>query len=104
MRLISADTAIASRLRPGLRTITATIAASILLFAAAACLFPSLSPAAEPNNRYGSYQGDVDFLKKHTAVIELSDDSGKARVAICPAYQGRVMHSCRNGRNDGWEG
>lgn len=105
MRLISADTAIASRLRPGLRTITATIAASILLFAAAACLFPALSPAAEPNNRYGSYQGDVDFLKKHTAVIELSDDSGKARVAICPAYQGRVMTSTCTGSSGpsfGW--
>ena len=97
MRLISADTAIANRLQPGLRTISATIAASILLFAAAACLFPALSPATEPNNRYGSYQGDVDFLKQHTAVIELADDSGKARVAICPAYQGRVMTSTCTG-------
>lgn len=63
---------------------------------ASICLAPALSRAAEPS-RYGTYQSDVDFLKKHTAVIELADDSGKARVAICPAYQGRVMTSTCTG-------
>jgi hypothetical protein len=64
--------------------------------ALAACLTPALTAAAEPS-RYGTYQSDIDFLKKHTAVIELADDSGKARVAICPALQGRVMTSTCTG-------
>ncbi|MCD6365051.1 MAG: hypothetical protein J7M14_04165 [Planctomycetes bacterium] len=44
--------------------------------------------ATEP----ASYQEDVDFLRQHTEVIELGA-SGDARVAIAPAYQGRVMTS-----------
>jgi hypothetical protein len=53
--------------------------------------------AAEPASRYGRYQDDVEFLKKHTAVVELADESGQARVAICPAWQGRVMTSTCTG-------
>jgi len=80
------------------RLATATSAAVLTCLAlAAAWLSPVSSRAAEPASRYGSYQSDVDFLKKHTAVIELADDSGKARVAICPAYQGRVMTSTCTG-------
>lgn len=71
-------------------------AALLTCLALAACLTPALTAAAEPS-RYGTYQSDIDFLKKHTAVIELADDSGKARVAICPAYQGRVMTSTCTG-------
>lgn len=42
-----------------------------------------------------TYQEDVAFMKKHTEIIELS--SGSARVAIAPAYQGRVMTSTAAG-------
>lgn len=42
-----------------------------------------------------SYQEDVAFLKQHTEIIELG--SGAARVAIAPAYQGRVMTSSATG-------
>ena len=40
---------------------------------------------------------DLEFLKKHTDVIVLSDVSGKARLVVVPAYQGRVMTSTADG-------
>ncbi len=43
-----------------------------------------------------SYRAATAFLAKHTSVVELTDD-GNARVAICPAYQGRVMTSTCGG-------
>lgn len=46
-----------------------------------------------------TYQEDVAFLKKHTEIIELS--SGSARVAIAPAWQGRVMTSTATGPDGG---
>ncbi|MCX8090728.1 MAG: hypothetical protein N3I86_07310 [Verrucomicrobiae bacterium] len=45
----------------------------------------------------GSYGDDVAFLKKHTQVVELSDREGRARVALTPALQGRVMTSTASG-------
>lgn len=42
-----------------------------------------------------TYQDDVDFLRKHTGIIELV--AGQARVAIAPAYQARVMTSTATG-------
>lgn len=39
-----------------------------------------------------SYRETVEFLGRHTQVIELADGRG-ARVAVCPAWQGRVMAS-----------
>ncbi len=43
-----------------------------------------------------SYGEVRDFLSEHTQLIELAD-SGGARVAIAPMYQGRVMTSSCNG-------
>jgi hypothetical protein len=43
-----------------------------------------------------SYAEVRDFLAKHTQLIELAD-SGGARVAVAPMYQGRVMTSSCNG-------
>ena len=40
---------------------------------------------------------DVEFLRKHSDVIVLSDGAGKAQVAVVPAYQGRVMTSTADG-------
>ncbi|GAF81811.1 unnamed protein product, partial [marine sediment metagenome] len=51
------------------------------------------------------FANDVEFLKEHVDVIILSDDSGKARVAVVPAYQGRVMTSTADGSDGisfGW--
>jgi hypothetical protein len=42
-----------------------------------------------------NYGETVEFLKKHTKVVELTD--GDARVAICPEWQGRVMTSTCGG-------
>ena len=54
---------------------------------------------------YTSYGDDLSFLKKHTEIIELSDPSGMARMAVSPALQGRVMTSSSSGeegRSYGW--
>jgi len=50
------------------------------------------SLAAEPPLPYAK---DVEFLRKHTSVVELKD--GDAAVALAPAYQGRVMTSTTDG-------
>lgn len=50
-----------------------------------------------------AYDEDVAFLRKHTEIIELT--AGTARVAIAPAYQGRVMTSTASasgGTGFGW--
>ncbi len=52
-----------------------------------------------------TFGDDVAFLRSHTDVIVLSDARGQAKVALAPAWQGRVMTStARNdaGRSFGW--
>jgi hypothetical protein len=44
-----------------------------------------------------TFGDDVSFLQKHVGVIVLSDTSGEARVALVPAWQGRVMTSTARG-------
>ena len=44
-----------------------------------------------------NYRQDVRFLSWNTEVIELKDESGNARVAVAPAWQGRVMTSTAHG-------
>jgi hypothetical protein len=44
-----------------------------------------------------TYGDDVAFLRQHEEVIELSDASGRARVAVVAQYQGRVMTSTSGG-------
>lgn len=43
------------------------------------------------------FDDDVAFLQKHTEVIVLADKAGQARVAVAPAWQGRVMTSTATG-------
>jgi len=48
---------------------------------------------------------DLAFLKKYTDVIVLSDKAGAAKVALVPAWQGRVMTSTAEGdrgQSFGW--
>src|SRR5436190_2335457 len=48
---------------------------------------------------------DVKFLQSHGRTIVLTDSSGKAKIAISPGLQGRVMTSTANGDNGasfGW--
>lgn len=50
-----------------------------------------------------TYREDVAFLRQHVEIIELSN--GDARVAVAPAYQGRVMSSTTSfsdGTGFGW--
>ena len=61
----------------------------------------SLSPSAFANH----FQDDVAFLQKHTELILLTDKSGNNKVAVAPAWQGRVMTSTNGGDNGssfGW--
>jgi len=44
-----------------------------------------------------TYGDDLAFLDEHGDVIELSDPSGQARVAVVADYQGRVMTSTSGG-------
>jgi hypothetical protein len=51
----------------------------------------------------GTFGDDLAFLRQHTEVVVL--ESGNAQVAVCPAYQGRVMTSTAEGESGpgfGW--
>lgn len=57
------------------------------------------------NMDYSSYSDDVSFMKDYIDIIELSDRSGKAKIAVSPALQGRIMTSSSSGpkgRSYGW--
>lgn len=43
------------------------------------------------------FKADVNFLKRFTGIIVLEDASGKSKVAVSPALQGRVMTSTSEG-------
>ena len=43
------------------------------------------------------FKDDVDFLKKYTKIISLQNSNGKAKIAVSPALQGRVMTSTSDG-------
>ncbi|TKG97472.1 hypothetical protein EYV94_02150 [Puteibacter caeruleilacunae] len=49
----------------------------------------------EKEFKKGTYGYDLDVMSKHVDVVELTD--GNARVALVPAYQGRVMTSSAEG-------
>ena len=52
-----------------------------------------------------TFPQDVAFLEKHVEVITLGQGPGKPKVAIVPAYQGRVMTSTVGGSKSpshGW--
>ncbi|HOX56653.1 MAG TPA: hypothetical protein P5205_07765 [Candidatus Paceibacterota bacterium] len=55
--------------------------------------------------RAATFADDATFLKRHTELIVLSDAKGLAKVAIVPAWQGRVMTSTAGadaGLSFGW--
>jgi hypothetical protein len=69
----------------------------------AACSAEPPGPATEDAPAEGTptpmktYGDELAFLDEHGDVIELSDPSGKARVAVVAEYQGRVMTSTSGG-------
>ncbi len=62
------------------------------LLVAAAAAASLLVPA-----RAATFGDDVAFLRQHQKVLELTDASGRARVAVVPAWQGRIMTSTAGG-------
>lgn len=78
-------------------------ACSFLLSATAiAFVGPTKANAAPPPRDFGS---DVSFLADYHPVVVLQDDEGFARVAVVPAFQGRVMTSSAAGASGdsfGW--
>lgn len=58
---------------------------------AAVTIHPTHSASA------ASFGEDIAFLKKHTDLIVLRDETGAAQVAVAPAWQGRVMTSTASG-------
>ena len=58
-----------------------------------------------PASRAATFGDDAAFLQRHTPVIVLSDSAGQAKVAVSPAWQGRVMTSTAGGdagQSFGW--
>ena len=52
-----------------------------------------------------TFGDDLEFLKKHTDVVVLSDETGDGRVTVVPKMQGRVMTSTAGGMDGfsfGW--
>jgi hypothetical protein len=62
------------------------------------------SPAEQPKPVSG-FEADVEFLKKYTPIIVLENKSGKGKIAVSAALQGRVMTSTSDGNSGlsyGW--
>jgi len=73
------------------------ITTSLVIMTATASLAPRAGAA--------TFGDDAAFLKSHTELIVLSDKQGQARVAVSPAWQGRVMTSTAGGdagQSFGW--
>ncbi|MGO9199830.1 MAG: DUF6786 family protein [Limisphaerales bacterium] len=66
-----------------------TIITTLLVMTASTFLAPRADAA--------SFGDDTAFLKSHTELIVLSDKKGLAKVAVAPAWQGRVMTSTAGG-------
>lgn len=72
-----------------------------------ACEKPMGAPSAATMPRDGSatFGQDLAFLKAHTEIHVLEDPASGARVAVAPAWQGRVMTSTAGGEQGaslGW--
>jgi hypothetical protein len=82
---------------------------SLIIMAALpiACKKPTLvgSGDAMPRDGSATFGQDLAFLKSHTEIHVLEDAASGARVAVAPAWQGRVMTSTASGDNGtslGW--
>ena len=52
-----------------------------------------------------TFEEDLEFLKKHTETILLSDQTGQAQIIASPSMQGRVLTSTASGKDGmsfGW--
>jgi uncharacterized protein DUF6786 len=65
------------------------------------------SPRSGARDAVGTFNSDLSFLRQHSEIVVLGDPAGQARVAVAPAYQGRVMTSTTGGADGpsfGWIG
>ena len=72
------------------------IAMELKLITIALVFFLSVVVFAQ-GSRAASFGEDTSFLKGHTDLIVLSDATGQGKVAVAPAWQGRVMTSTAGG-------
>jgi uncharacterized protein DUF6786 len=82
---------------------TRLVLAAVCL-AMAACSRSGPAPLGTPA---ASFDADLDFLQRHTSIVVLADSRRASRVAVAPAYQGRVMTSTTGGAGApgfGWIG
>lgn len=63
----------------------------------AALIWLACSVENDQKAMVNTFQDDIEFLRKHTEVIVLKGDHEESRIAVVPAYQGRVMTSTLNG-------
>ena len=63
-------------------------------FGLAAAVTAHAAPAGAADR---TFDGDLAFLRKHVEVVLLQDAATGARVAVVPAWQGRVMTSATGG-------
>ena len=76
----------------------------LFLLTLAAGVLSGLAQAGE-EAKGTMFKDDLKFLQEHTQIVVLSDASGGAKVAVAPAYQGRVMTSSAAGEDGlsfGW--
>lgn len=67
--------------------------------------FEDISMAADTTGTDTGFSAEVNFLKRFTSIILLEETTGKGKVALSPALQGRVMTSTSDGNNGfsyGW--
>lgn len=88
---------------------THTIYILSIFFMQTACKDKTTAKQDEMKNEikkdYTSYGDDISFLQEHTDIIELSSPSGKGKIALSAALQGRIMTSSSkgmDGRSYGW--
>jgi hypothetical protein len=61
----------------------------------------AFSTGCQMSHPAGSFADDQSFAAKHTPVVVLSDSTGKSKVLVAPALQGRVLTSTAAGDNGG---
>jgi hypothetical protein len=70
---------------------------SAILFLTLTAACKGVEPPEGTSTDMKTYGDDLAFLSEHQQVIELSDPSGNARIAVVAEYQGRVMTSTSGG-------
>lgn len=69
----------------------------VRLFVLGAIFMASVPALAVDDSFLSAFPSDVEFLRKHVKTIVLGADESGPRIALVPAYQGRVMTSTTGG-------